>query len=364
VRAHPPAPFGDDNELVTCAPLAAPTLGFVVLGYDRLRSRTARGVSARCLPALVVGAGVLSVAGCGGGSHAAGTTAAADVNGAAVGAGTSATTTGTSTTSAAPSGTSTTGTTSATTAAGGQGQGNGASGGGSAATGGAVKNGPNDPASSHGGSSGRPAAHGKAKAVGKTVAAGGAGAAGSGAGSGSSGAAGSSPNSGAGVPNANTGIPFEVETSSMEPTYQPETKIYYDPTRTHPQVGEVIVFYLPAGAEEGACGTAMVGGRACSEPVPGQTKSKLTSFKRVVGLPGDSIAIHEGHVIRNGQQESEPPILPCGKDEKVECEFPTPITVPAGHYYVMADNRGLPKEDSRIFGAVPQEYILGTVEGG
>jgi len=108
----------------------------------------------------------------------------------------------------------------------------------------------------------------------------------------------------------------------------------------------------------------MIGGRACANPVPGQTKAKLTSFKRVVGLPGDSIAIHEGRVIRNGQPEAEPPILPCGKAEKVECEFPTPLTVPAGHYYLMADNRGLPKEDSRIFGAVPQEYILGTVEGG
>lgn len=182
------------------------------------------------------------------------------------------------------------------------------------------------------------------------------------AGSGASGV-GSSGSSGSSAPNANSGVPYTVETSSMEPTFQPETKIYYDPTATHPQVGQVIVFYLPAGGKEGACGEAMIGGRACANPEPGMTKAKLTSFKRVVGLPGDSIAIREGRVIRNGQPEAEPPILPCGKDEKVECEFPTPITVPAGHYYVMADNRGLPKEDSRIFGAVPQEYILGTVAG-
>lgn len=164
--------------------------------------------------------------------------------------------------------------------------------------------------------------------------------------------------------NASSGVPFTVETSSMEPTFQPETKIYYDPTRTHPKVGDVIVFYLPAGGKEGACGEAMIGGRACSVPEPGMTQAKLTSFKRVVGLPGDTIAIHEGHVIRNGQPEAEPPVTPCGKDEKVECEFPTPITVPAGDYFVLADSRGLPKEDSRIFGPVPQEYILGTVEGG
>jgi signal peptidase I len=174
----------------------------------------------------------------------------------------------------------------------------------------------------------------------------------------------STAGTGTSAPNASTGVPYTVETSSMEPTFQPETQIYYDPTRTHPRIGEVIVFYLPAGGTEGACGEALVGGRPCANPEPGMTKAKLTSFKRVVGLPGDSIAIREGRVIRNGQPETEPPLLPCGKDEKVECEFPTPITVPANHYYVMADNRGLPKEDSRIFGAVPQEYILGTVEGG
>jgi signal peptidase I len=109
----------------------------------------------------------------------------------------------------------------------------------------------------------------------------------------------------------------------------------------------------------------MAGGRACTTPVPGMTKSKEISFKRVVGLPGDSIAIRAGHVIRNGQPETpEPPTLPCEKYERLNCEFPTPIVVPAGHYYLMADNRGLYKEDSRLFGAVPQEYILGTVEGG
>jgi signal peptidase I len=149
----------------------------------------------------------------------------------------------------------------------------------------------------------------------------------------------------------------------MEPTFQPETKIYYDPARTTPQVGEVVVFYLPAGAGEGACGEPLIGGRACDAPVPGMTKNKETSFKRVVGLPGDTIAIRAGHVIRNGQPESEPPTAPCESQEKLNCEFPTAITIPAGHYFLMADNRGLDKEDSRILGPIPQEYILGTVEG-
>jgi signal peptidase I len=315
---------------------------------------------------LLVAAGVLGVAGCGGSSHPTNTTAAVDVNAAVVGAGASTATTDTSTTGSSSAGTSTTGTTTTTSTASGQGQGNGSGGG---ATGGAVKNGPNNSTSNRGGTSGKPAARSKPKATGRGGAGksgagvpSGAGAAGSGSGSGVG--SGTGTGTGTGAPSANTGIPYEVDTTSMEPSFQPETKIYYDPTRTHPQIGEVVVFYLPAGAEEGACGTVMAGGRACATPMPGTTRNKEISFKRVVGLPGDSIAIDAGHVIRNGQPESEPQTILCEKNERLSCEFPTPITVPAGSYYLMADNRGLYKEDSRLLGAIPQEYILGTVEGG
>lgn len=302
------------------------------IGSDRFARarRFALLVASVGLPALIVG-------GCGGGSHAAGP-AAASVN-APVAGGTSTTATGASTTA---TGASTTGAPPARVPA----------------VPAPAKTAPSGSQPTHAGSSGKPAAKAKRRAAAKSGAGAGAGAGGSG--SGGSGAGGSS---GAGAVSPQSGVPYPVETSSMEPTYQPETKVYYDPTATHPQVGQVVVFYLPAGGEEGACGEAMIGGRACANPEPGMTKAKITSLKRVVGLPGDTIAIHEGHVIRNGQPEAEPPILPCGKDEKVECEFPTPLTVPAGHYYVMADSRGLPKEDSRIFGAVPQEYILGTVAG-
>lgn len=347
----------------------------MLIGSDRfaaLRSRAGRTARARCIVALPAGACVLAfafalaIAGCGGSSHTS-STAAADVNGAPTGG---ASATGTSTAGAAASGTQsgtgTTGTTTTTSsgAASGQGQVNGAGAGGAASTGGTVRNGPNDPASSHGGSSGgRGAAHGKSKATSKTGRGSSGSSAGSGTGSGAAG--GSSAGSGGGSgSNANSGVPFEVTTTSMEPTYQPETKIYYDPTRTHPQIGEVVVYYVPVGAEEGACGEVMAGGRACATPLPGMTKNREISFKRVVGLPGDSIAIRAGHVIRNGQPEQpEPPTMPCEKYERLNCEFPTPIVVPPGHYYLMADNRGLYKEDSRIFGAVPQEYILGTVDG-
>jgi signal peptidase I len=161
-----------------------------------------------------------------------------------------------------------------------------------------------------------------------------------------------------GSPTAQTGVPYEVHTISMEPTYKPETKVYYDPTRTHPQVGEVVIFYLPVGAQHAACATVEAGGATCDAGIPGLTKT--LGIKRVVGLPGDTIAIQDGHVIRNGQPEQEPSTIPCPTE--AGCEFPKPITIPAGQYFIMSDNRELYHEDSRVFGPIPQEAIVGTVE--
>jgi signal peptidase I len=197
------------------------------------------------------------------------------------------------------------------------------------------------------GTSGRTStASGKAQAVG------------SGTGAGDSGASGESAKRS--TPSASTGVPYEVHTTSMEPTYGFGAKVYYDPTRTHPQIGDVIVFYLPVGGRDSSCGTVMEGNGACAVAKPGLTHTLV--IKRVVGLAGDTIAIHEGRVIRNGRPEPEPPTVHCGSE--AGCEFPTAITVPADSYYVMSDNRQLYHEDSRVWGAVPQAAIVGTVEGG
>jgi signal peptidase I len=144
----------------------------------------------------------------------------------------------------------------------------------------------------------------------------------------------------------------------MEPTYQPGTTIYYNPTLTTPRIGEVIVFHPPAGIRGERC-AAKETGNPCAAPVPGFVSG--LSIKRVVGLPGDTIAIHAGRVFRNGRPEREAPTIRC----KViaGCEFSKSIVVPAGEYFVMSDYRELYEEDSRVFGPVPQAAIIGTVEG-
>lgn len=162
-------------------------------------------------------------------------------------------------------------------------------------------------------------------------------------------------------PSASTGVPYTVHTTSMEPSYRYGSTVYYDPTRTHPQIGDVILFYLPVGGKHGSCGAVMEGKQACARAKPGLTRT--LAIKRVVGLPGDTIAIRAGRVIRNGEAEPEPSTIHCKPGEQ-GCEFPTTITVPAGTYYVMSDNRQLFEEDSRVWGALPQAAIVGTVERG
>ena len=55
-------------------------------------------------------------------------------------------------------------------------------------------------------------------------------------------------------------------------------------------------------------------------------------------------------------RESDSYIKPCGGVQ--ECNFTTPITIPAGHWFMMGDNRG-ESDDSRFWGPVPTSWIIG-----
>jgi signal peptidase I len=82
----------------------------------------------------------------------------------------------------------------------------------------------------------------------------------------------------------------------------------------------------------------------------------INFIKRVVAGPGDRIRIDNGHVIRNGKPAKESFARPCGGGD--ECDYPTEITIPAGHYFMMGDNRGS-SDDSRFWGPVPEKWIIG-----
>ena len=84
--------------------------------------------------------------------------------------------------------------------------------------------------------------------------------------------------------------------------------------------------------------------------------------KRVIGLPGDTLAVRGG-VLYINDQPIEEPFLSDARTVRFDKDSNSfgPVKIPEGHYYVMGDNRD-DSNDSRSIGMIPEEMFIGKVE--
>ncbi|MCL2397765.1 MAG: signal peptidase I [Defluviitaleaceae bacterium] len=127
-----------------------------------------------------------------------------------------------------------------------------------------------------------------------------------------------------------------VDGASMEPTYSHNDRVVINRfiyIFTDPQLGDVIAF-------------------------PYATNPSMHYIKRIVGIPGDIMDIHDGYIYRNGERLDDPfvnrQVFP------VTADFP--VVVEYGTFFVLGDNRRN-SEDSRHaeVGNIPLDDIIGRV---
>jgi signal peptidase I len=81
--------------------------------------------------------------------------------------------------------------------------------------------------------------------------------------------------------------------------------------------------------------------------------------KRVIALPGETIRIQDKRVFINGQPIHEPYVYfrDAHIDNGIRDNYPT-YKIPPNYYFCMGDNRDN-SYDSRFWGPVPADYIIG-----
>jgi signal peptidase I len=85
---------------------------------------------------------------------------------------------------------------------------------------------------------------------------------------------------------------------------------------------------------------------------PGLMPPSIMYLKRIIGLPGETVAFAHGRVLIDGRKLDEP-------YEKYECNWnQPPVKLGPYEYYVVGDNRSMPPED-HVHGKVERDHIVG-----
>jgi signal peptidase I len=124
--------------------------------------------------------------------------------------------------------------------------------------------------------------------------------------------------------------PIVVEGSAMKPAFNDGDRLLIDKNLGELKRGDVIAFLYP------------------------KDRSKWY-FKRIIGLPGETIEMRKGKIYINGQVLDEPYVNESFNQAKMDM---APRIIPEYQYFVMGDNRDN-SSDSRSWGTVDKELITG-----
>lgn len=122
-----------------------------------------------------------------------------------------------------------------------------------------------------------------------------------------------------------------VSGDSMEPTLHPNDVVLYLRVGKSWDYGDMVAVKMPSGE---------------------------SYIKRIIGMPGDTIDIHDGKLYRNGEEEAGN--YPFGFTDGQVNAITYPYLVEPGRYFVLGDNREV-SVDSRTFGTVSEIQIKGAV---
>jgi signal peptidase I len=134
-------------------------------------------------------------------------------------------------------------------------------------------------------------------------------------------------------------LPIKVDGVSMLPTYKDKSVHFINRlayVKHEPGRGDVV-------------GIRIGGGPNVFYRTPG-----LMYMKRIIGLPGETVAFASGRVLINGSVLDEPYL-------KAPCDWnATPVTIGPDQYYFVGDNRSMPRE-YHVHGKAEKEKIVGKV---
>lgn len=144
-------------------------------------------------------------------------------------------------------------------------------------------------------------------------------------------------------------LPIRVEGISMLPTYQDRSVNFVNRLaylRHEPQRGDVVSIRLDRGETNAPAGIPQAAGWLKTPHV--------MLLKRIIGLPGETVAFENGRVFINGEVLDEP-------YEKNLCDWNRPpVKVGPNEYFIVGDNRSMPWE-GHVFGRAQRSQIIGKV---